>query len=219
MSDTPSRAASWLTDVTPPRCRVASAQPDRRQDGPRPPPGVAMGQGCPGHLHQLEDVVRLPILGHLRGNAMRGGGRVHAASPRGRSLGTAVARASRHQQAPLPRDRRCQGRHAAPSSARVALAPPPPPHLLRGEVGAGSGSGSPQPHEGSAPQLRPRPPTLRASAGNPKSPPAAVSWLRGPPPVLRHPTVSRGHIGPGEAGGGSYFCFRQGALAQAFGAP
>ena len=132
MSDTPSRAASWLTDVTPPRCRVASAQPDRRQDGPRPPPGVAMGQGCPGHLHQLEDVVRLPILGHLRGNAMRGGGRVHAASPRGRSLGTAVARASRHQQAPLPRDRRCQGRHAAPSSARVALAPPPPPPTSSG---------------------------------------------------------------------------------------
>lgn len=121
----------------------------------------------------------------------------------------------RHQHAPLPGDRRLQGRHATASSARVAPAPPPPPPP-RGEAGAGSGSGSPQPHESSAPQPRPRPPTLRASAGNPKSPPAAASWFRGPPPALRHSTALRGHVGPGEAGGGSYFCFRQGAPAQAF---
>ena len=124
---------------------------------------------------------------------------------RRRSLGTAVARACASSARDAPWGPPLPG---APRRSVISTRHSRAPPLLRGEAGAGSGSGSPQLHEGSSPQLRPRPPTLRASAGNPKSPPAAGSWLRGPPPVLRHPTVSRGHIGPGEAGGGSYFCFR-----------
>lgn len=48
--------------------------------------------GLPGHLHYLEDVVLLPVLGHFRGDVVRGSGRVHAAEQRDSSLVTVVAR-------------------------------------------------------------------------------------------------------------------------------
>lgn len=89
---------------TPPQLRGRRRAP-YRDGGSRPAPGVATGRGRLGHLHQLEDVVRLPVLGHFRGYVVRGGGRVHAAVRCARSLETAVARAGappRHQHAPAP---------------------------------------------------------------------------------------------------------------------
>lgn len=61
----------------PPAAR-SPARTDTATEGPRPPPRVATGRDCPGHLHQLEDMVRLPVLEHFRGDAVRGRGRVHA---------------------------------------------------------------------------------------------------------------------------------------------
>ena len=92
------------TPTHPPQQRGRSRALLPRQRLPLAP-GVATGRGCPGHLHQLEYVVRLPVLGHFRGYAVRGGGRVHASVRRARSLETAVARAAaapRHQRAPAP---------------------------------------------------------------------------------------------------------------------
>lgn len=88
-SDTPRWATSWVTTVAP-SGRAAGAHPGPATEAPRPRPRRARGR--PGHLHQLEDVVRLPVLGHFRGDVVRRGGRVHAAGQRGRSLGTAVAK-------------------------------------------------------------------------------------------------------------------------------
>lgn len=76
-SPTPQVRQPRGSQTRPPSGEAASAH-RCRDGGPRPPPGVATGRDCPGHLHHLEDVVRLPVLGHFRGDAVRGGGRVHA---------------------------------------------------------------------------------------------------------------------------------------------
>lgn len=76
-SPTPQVRQPRGSQTRPPSGEAASAHRCRDR-GPRPPLGVATGRDCPGHLHHLEDVVRLPVLGHFRGDAVRGGGRVHA---------------------------------------------------------------------------------------------------------------------------------------------
>ena len=176
------------------RRRAAGPQ----QEVPRPPPGVATGQGCPGHLHQLEDVVRLPILGHFRGDAVRGGGRVHIAVQRVRSLLTAVARAARHQRAPLTGDGRRQGCRAVASSARVA-----PAHRRGWRL---AWAPAPPPASSAAwgkcfPALASSAPLCAPPAGHLKSPPAVAFWgqtcpLIGPPCAER----PRGHVDPREGG-------------------
>lgn len=140
-SNNPIWASSWVTNVTPSLMRRRRRAAGPQQEVPRPPPGVATGQGCPSHLHQLEDVVRLPILGHFRGYAVRGGGRVHIAVQRVRSLVTAVARASRHQRAPLP----LRHQHASRPPTGEAGAWPGRPLLLRRARPPGASASLPWP--------------------------------------------------------------------------